>query len=265
MLSVVSPAKSLDFDSPGRSRKSTEPAFLEESSRLIADLKKLTPENLSELMNISSALADENFRRYANWQTPFDLNNAKQAIYAFNGDVYLGLKAERFGTADLNFAQRHLRILSGLYGMLRPLDLIQPYRLEMGRKFACNGSKNLYDFWGSKLTHAINEALSAQTQKRRVVINLASKEYFSAVQTPELDAEIITPVFKDFASGEYRVLSFFAKKARGEMAAFIIKNRINSAHRLKEFNVEGYQYCEHDSTSSTLVFKRRLSDQSSTD
>jgi cytoplasmic iron level regulating protein YaaA (DUF328/UPF0246 family) len=265
MLTVVSPAKSLDFDSPGRSKKSTEPAFLNEASNLVEDLRKLTPENLSELMNISSALAQENFQRYANWQTPFDLNNAKQAIYAFNGDVYLGLKAEQFGTADLNFAQRHLRILSGLYGLLRPLDLMQPYRLEMGRKFACNGSKDLYGFWGTKLTNALNETLTAQTQKRKVVINLASREYFSAVHTNELDAKIITPVFKDFTSGEYRVLSFFAKKARGEMAAFIIKNRINSSSKLKEFNIDGYQYSDQESTSTTLVFKRRLSNQVASD
>jgi cytoplasmic iron level regulating protein YaaA (DUF328/UPF0246 family) len=257
MLTVVSPAKTLDFNQPARTRKFTEPSFLNESTQLVNDLRKFSRDDLSELMNISDALAHENHERYANWQTPFNLKNSKQAIFAFKGDVYLGLKAEEFGTADLNFAQKHLRILSGLYGILRPLDLMQPYRLEMGRQFACNGSKNLYEFWGSKLTDSLNAEIQIQAQKRKVLVNLASHEYFDSLQPDDLDAEVITPVFKDFASGQYRVLSFFAKKARGEMAAYIMKNKINSPAKLKEFDVGGYQFNTEDSTKNSFVFKRK--------
>ena len=202
-------------------------------------------------------MAQENFHRYENWERPFNLKNARQAIYAFKGDVYLGLKAEEFGAADLNFAQKHLRILSGLYGLLRPLDLMQAYRLEMGRQFGVNGSKNLYEFWGSKITKALDNELDSQAYKRKVLINLASNEYFSSVQSQNLDAEIITPQFKDWARGEFRVLSFFAKKARGEMAAFIIKERINSPSKLKEFNIDGYRFSKEESSDTKLVFKRK--------
>jgi uncharacterized protein len=257
MLTVVSPAKSLDYSSPVKTKKHTEPAFLNEAEQLVGKLRTLKPIELSSLMNISDTLAQENFQRFESWQRPFDLKNARQAIYAFKGDVYLGLKAEEFGTADLNFAQKHLRILSGLYGVLRPLDLMQAYRLEMGRRFAVNGSKNLYEFWGSKITDVINSELADQTYKRKVLINLASNEYFNSVQPESLDAEIITPQFKDWSSGEYRVLSFFAKKARGEMAAFIMKNKINSPSKLKEFDVDGYQFSQEDSSSTKLVFKRK--------
>ena len=242
MLTIVSPAKSLDYSSPVKTKKHTEPTFLNEAEQLIGKLRTLKPADLSSLMNISDTLAQENFYRYENWERPFNLKNARQAIYAFKGDVYLGLKAEEFGAADLNFAQKHLRILSGLYGLLRPLDLMQAYRLEMGRQFGVNGSKNLYEFWGSKITKALDNELDSQAYKRKVLINLASNEYFSSVKPQTLDAEIITPQFKDWARGEFRVLSFFAKKARGEMAAFIIKERINSPSKLKEFNIDGYRF-----------------------
>ena len=257
MLIVVSPAKSLDFNTPVKTRRYSEPAFLDEANDLVRGLRDLSPEELQELMHISAALAQENYQRFADWQLPFSLKNARQAIFAFRGDVYLGLKAEQFGTADLNFAQKHLRILSGLYGILKPLDLMQAYRLEMGRQFAVGNSKNLYAFWGSALTDTLNRELQAQSQKRKILINLASNEYFSALKPQALDAEIITPVFKDWASGQYRVLSFFAKKARGEMAAFIIRHRINSPARLKEFAVDGYAYTEEDSTRDRYVFKRK--------
>ena len=181
MLIVVSPAKTLDFETKARTRKFTQPEFLEESSALVEDLKQLEPDDLSELMNISAALAEENHQRYANWHAPFDLKNAKQAIHAFKGDVYLGLQAEQFGTADLNFAQKHLRILSGLYGILRPLDLMQPYRLEMGRKFKSNGAKNLYEFWGTKLTNKLDSEFDTLNARKNVLVNLASNEYFSSV------------------------------------------------------------------------------------
>ena len=257
MLTIVSPAKSLDYSSPVKTKKHTEPTFLNEAEQLIGKLRTLKPADLSSLMNISDALAQENFHRYENWERPFNLKNARQAIYAFKGDVYLGLKAEEFGAADLNFAQKHLRILSGLYGLLRPLDLMQAYRLEMGRQFGVNGSKNLYEFWGSKITKALDNELDSQAYKRKVLINLASNEYFSSVQSQNLDAEIITPQFKDWASGEFRVLSFFAKKARGEMAAFIIKERINSPSKLKEFNIDGYRFSKEESSDTKLVFKRK--------
>jgi len=257
MLTIVSPAKSLDYSSPVKTKKHTEPIFLNEAEQLIGKLRTLKPADLSSLMNISDALAQENFHRYENWERPFNLKNARQAIYAFKGDVYLGLKAEEFGAADLNFAQKHLRILSGLYGLLRPLDLMQAYRLEMGRQFGVNGSKNLYEFWGSKITKALDNELDSQAYKRKVLINLASNEYFSSVQSQNLDAEIITPQFKDWARGEFRVLSFFAKKARGEMAAFIIKERINSPSKLREFNIDGYRFSKEESSDTKLVFKRK--------
>ena len=257
MLTIVSPAKSLDYSSPVKTKKHTEPTFLNEAEQLIGKLRTLKPADLSSLMNISDTLAQENFYRYENWERPFNLKNARQAIYAFKGDVYLGLKAEEFGAADLNFAQKHLRILSGLYGLLRPLDLMQAYRLEMGRQFGVNGSKNLYEFWGSKITKALDNELDSQAYKRKVLINLASNEYFSSVKPQTLDAEIITPQFKDWARGEFRVLSFFAKKARGEMAAFIIKERINSPSKLKEFNIDGYRFSKEDSSDTKLVIKRK--------
>ncbi|NKB34647.1 MAG: peroxide stress protein YaaA [Pseudomonadales bacterium] len=257
MLTVVSPAKSLDFSTRVKTKKNSEPAFLNEAEQLVEGLRELQPAQLRSLMDISEALAEENFQRYAEWHRPFTQKNAKQALFAFKGDVYLGLRAEEFGTADLNFAQKHLRILSGLYGVLRPLDLMQAYRLEMGRNFAVNGSKNLYQFWGSKITDVINSELEQQSQKRKILINLASNEYFSSIDLKLLDAEIVTPQFKDWASGQYRVLSFFAKKARGEMAAYIIRNKINSPSKLKDFNVEGYEFDEEESTKAKYVFKRK--------
>ncbi len=257
MLIVVSPAKSLDYESKISTRKFTQPRFLSDSEKLVQSLRKLDPDGIAELMNISDKLAEENFQRYANWQTPFDRGNARQAIFAFKGDVYLGLQAEHFSSADLDFAQKHLRILSGLYGVLRPLDLMQAYRLEMGRNFASGKAKNLYEFWGAKLTDSLNTELNQQTKRSRVLINLASNEYFSALQAKNIEAEIITPQFKDWASGKYRVLSFFAKNARGKMAAHIIKNRLKSPQALQGFTEDGYQFDEEESTVSKYVFKRK--------
>ena len=205
-------------------------------------------------MHISSDLGELNHMRYANWHTPFDLKNSKQAIFAFKGDVYIGLEAEKFSTADLNFAQKHLRILSGLYGLLRPLDLMQPYRLEMGSQFRNNKGKNLYEFWDSQLTENLDELL--EEDKKPVLINLASKEYFSAIKPKSLNAKIISPVFKDFSNGQYKIVSFFAKKARGYMTAYIIQNKIKNPEKLKEFDVDGYWYSEKDSTPMRPVFLR---------
>lgn len=263
MLIVVSPAKSLDYESKISTRKFTQPQFLSDSEKLVQSLRKLGPDELAELMNISDKLAQENFERYAEWQTPFDRSNARQAIFAFKGDVYLGLQAEQFSSADLDFAQKHLRILSGLYGLLRPLDLMQAYRLEMGRRFAPDEdkkkhkAKTLYEYWGSKLTDSLNQELINQSKKSRVLINLASNEYFSALQPKQLEAEIITPQFKDWSSGNYKVISFFAKNARGKMAAFIIKNRLKSPEALKGFNEDGYRFDEEESTANKFVFKRK--------
>jgi cytoplasmic iron level regulating protein YaaA (DUF328/UPF0246 family) len=254
MLVVISPAKSLDLDSKVQKRNFTQPEFLADSSLLVKDLKKLNPEQLSDLMHISSNLGQLNYERFANWQTPFDRKNARPAILTFNGDVYLGLKAGEFTGHDLNYAQKHLRILSGLYGLLKPLDLMQAYRLEMGTRFANERGKDLYRFWGDKLTLALNKEMEGD--RKKVLINLASNEYFSSIQPPSLDAEIVTPVFKDFSNGEYRVLSFFAKQARGMMAAYIIKNRINTVRKLKSFDAEGYRYCPVNSTATKLVFLR---------
>lgn len=258
MLIVVSPAKTLDYETKVSTRKHTEPVFLAEATTLVRQLQQLGPEDLCELMHISGKLGEMNHSRYANWHTPFTLKNARQAIFAFKGDVYLGLKAEQFSATDLNFAQKHLRILSGLYGVLRPLDLMQPYRLEMGSGFTNTGGKNLYEFWDDKLTQFLNGEFQQQSAKRKVLVNLASNEYFSAIKPKQLEAEVITPVFKDYASGQYRVLSFFAKKARGEMAAWIIRNRITAPGRLKEFDVDGYEFNVDESTATKLVFQRRL-------
>ena len=257
MLTVVSPAKTLDFESRVRTRKFSQPRFLEDAARLVEHMKTFGPGDLSELMDINSDLAELNWRRYASWRTPFSLRNARQAVFAFRGDVYLGLRAERFGTAELNFAQKHLRILSGLYGILRPLDLIQPYRLEMGRQVAVNGHSGLYDFWGPRLAESLNEDLAAQAQKRKLLVNLASIEYFQSIAAEALEADVITPVFKDQTTrGDYRVISFLAKRARGEMAAWIIRNRVNSAHALKKFDENGYRFSAAESTAARPVFLR---------
>ena len=254
MLVVISPAKSLDLESRIQTRKFTQPEFLADSKQLVNDLKQLDPEQLSELMHISPALGELNYQRYANWQAPFDRKNARQAILTFNGDVYLGLKAREFTGHDLNYAQKRLRILSGLYGLLKPLDLMQAYRLEMGTKFVNNKGRDLYRFWGDKLTNALNTALAED--KKKVLINLASNEYFNAIRPDILNAEIITPIFKDFSNGEYRFLSFFAKQARGMMAAYVIKNRISTVKKLRQFDAEGYRYSAEESTSQKLVFLR---------
>ena len=255
MLIVVSPAKSLDYESKGLSRKFTEPEFLDDAKILNEKIKNFEPDQLAELQHISSDLAELNFVRNTSWQTPFTLKNSRQSIYAFRGDVYLGIQAENYSGHDLNFAQKHLRILSGLYGLLRPLDLMQAYRLEMGTPLKNARGKNLYEFWGSKLSEKLNSEFLKQ--KRKVLINLASNEYFSAIQTDVLDAEIITPVFKDYSNGKYKIVSFFAKKARGLMVSHIVKNRITSPSNLKHFDGDGYRYCEEQSTKSELVFLRK--------
>jgi len=254
MLLLISPAKTLDFETPAPTAKFTQADFLKQSKQLIGELRELAPHEISSLMGISDKLGALNFDRFAAWKTPFKPSNAKQALFAFQGDVYTGMQAETFSAEDIQFAQAHLRILSGLYGLLRPLDLIQAYRLEMGTGFANARGKNLYEFWDTCITDAINKQLHALKADR--VINLASHEYFSAVKPKLLKADIITPVFKDKKNGEYKIISFFAKKARGLMSAYAIRNRITDPEHLKAFDHSGYSFNSAISTANEWVFTR---------
>jgi cytoplasmic iron level regulating protein YaaA (DUF328/UPF0246 family) len=254
MLIVISPAKTLDYKTTSRTKKASQPEFLERTAQLVEDARRLSPEAIGALMGISDSLAELNHKRFMDWHAPFDLDNSKQAVFAFKGDVYTGLEAETMKAADLNFAQKHLRILSGLYGLLRPLDLMQPYRLEMGLKFPNSGGNNLYEFWGGDITEALNDQL--KSLKSDVLVNLASNEYFKAVKPGALNAEVITPVFKELKGGKYRVISFFAKKARGQMARFAIDKRLENAQGLKRFRVDGYRYNAAESTAREWVFTR---------
>jgi cytoplasmic iron level regulating protein YaaA (DUF328/UPF0246 family) len=255
MLLVLSPAKSLDFESPVPTGNFTQPDYLDDSAQLNQALRQRSPEDLSELMHISAKLGELNFQRNLNWQIPFDTSNARQAIYAFTGDVYLGLDVNSLNQKDMAYAQNHVRILSGLYGLLRPLDLMQPYRLEMGTALQHGTNRNLYEFWGSRLGEGLNAAMKGH--KNRVLLNLASNEYFRAVDKKVLDADIISPVFKDYKNGQYKIISFFAKKARGMMAAHIIKNRIESPEGICAFDMAGYQFSAKDSTATAPVFLRK--------
>lgn len=254
MLTVISPAKTLDFDTPPTTRKATQPQFLQRSEDLVADARAMTPQDIRALMGVSEKIAELNHARFMNWGTPFNLDNAKQSILAFKGDVYSGLEAQTLSSAQLNFAQKHLCILSGLYGLLRPLDLMQPYRLEMGLKFPNSGGSNLYEFWNDSITRALNTQL--KKSGTRVLVNLASNEYFKAIQPGALDAEVITPVFKDLKGDKYKIISFYAKKARGQMARFIIDNELNDPAGLKKFKTGGYRYSKAESTARELVFTR---------
>ena len=254
MLVVISPAKTLDYETPPTLRDSSQPDFLDQSAQLIDELRELSPPQVSELMGISAKLGDLNFGRFLEWSKPFTPKNAKQAVLAFKGDVYTGLDAESLSQDDLLWAQDHLRILSGLYGLLRPLDLMQPYRLEMGTKFANQGGANLYEFWGTRITDALNDCLSGE--EAPVLVNLASNEYFKSVKPKKLAAEVITPVFKDWKGGKYKVISFYAKKARGMMTRFIIRNRLTDQEGLKQFDEAGYSYNAAMSSAKEWVFTR---------
>lgn len=255
MLMLISPAKTLDFDSAPATDQYTQSDFLAESQALINELKVLSPAAVSGLMRISDKLGLLNFDRFQAWQTPFSPDNAKQAVLAFQGDVYTGLAAETFTAREFDFAQQHLRILSGLYGLLRPLDLIQPYRLEMGTAFANRRGANLYQFWGEQLTEAVNQQLASLNSK--AVVNLASNEYFKAIKPKLLAGEVITPVFKDWKNGQYKVISFYAKKARGLMSAYAIKNRLTAAEELKHFDAAGYGFAAKLSSEREWVFTRK--------
>jgi len=254
MLTVISPAKTLDYDSPLTTAEYSLPDYLEDSAELISELRKLSPPQVSELMGISDKLGALNFGRYLDWQSEFTPDNARPAILAFKGDVYTGLAVESLSESDLQWAQQHLRILSGLYGLLRPLDLMQPYRLEMGTKLTNPKGKDLYQFWGGKITEGLNAELGSM--KTPVLVNLASNEYFKSVMPGKLNAEIITPVFKDWKGGKYKIISFYAKKARGLMSRYLIEHRIDDAERLKEFDYAGYAYQPAMSSAREWVFTR---------
>lgn len=255
MIIVLSPAKTLDYLTPPTVAEHTQARFLEQSELLIGRLRQLAPAQLASLLKISDPLALLNSTRHAEWHRPFTPDNAKQAVLAFNGDVYEGLAAPTLSLADLQFAQQHLRILSGLYGLLRPLDLMQAYRLEMGTRLASERGKDLYAFWGERISAALDsdlQAVAAQT-----LVNLASEEYFKAVRPASLPVPVVQPVFEDWSGGRFRVISFFAKRARGLMARFAIVNRLRDAPELQAFATEGYRFVPEATDDKVWVFRRR--------
>lgn len=252
MLIVVSPAKKLDFEHVAPTDEFTTCEYLDKSKGLIKELKRLSSEEIGKLMKLSTNLAELNYTRYHNFNTPFSLKNAKQAAYAFKGDTYVGLDFESFNKSQVKYAQKHLRILSGLYGLLKPLDLIQPYRLEMGTRFKALGEKNLYGVWKKDLTRDLNNEL----QKEKVLVNLASKEYFSAIDFKELEAKVITPVFMEEKNGKFKIISFNAKRARGMMGQYILKNKIEKIEDIKKFNMDNYKFNKKLSEENDFVFTR---------
>lgn len=254
MLIVISPAKTLDYENPAPTRKWTEPDYLDQSGTLVKRMRDFSGPQLADLMKVSPRLADLNVARFQDWAPPFHEENAKQALFAFQGDVYQGLDASTLEGPDLTWAQKHLRILSGLYGLLRPLDLMQPYRLEMGTKVKVGEARNLYDFWGSDITEGLNKALGAA--RTQVLVNLASNEYFKSVRPKELDGEIVTPVFKECKDGELRVMALFAKRARGIMSRAIVQNRWTEKDQLRTFSEQRYRFDPDESTDTQLVFTR---------
>ncbi len=255
MLIVVSPAKTLDYHTPAKTKVATLPDYLDHSQKLVDRLRQLSSLDISELMKVSVKIADLNFDRYESWDKTFTTSNAKQTALAFKGDVYTGLDAESFNAKDFKFAQQHLRVLSGLYGLLRPLDLMQPYRLEMGTKLKTGHAKNLYEFWGSTITEGLNTQL--KKIKSEILINLASNEYFKSIKPKELNAEIITPAFKEFKNGDYKMIGIYAKKARGMLSRYIIKHQLSNAEDIKTFDEEDYTFNKRLSQGNTWVFTRR--------
>ena len=254
MLMLLSPAKTLDYESRLITARYTQPELISQASELVAVCRQLTPAQLGTLMSISDTLAGLNAARFAQWQTESTPENSRPALLAFKGDVYTGLAVEDFSESDLEFAQSHLRMLSGLYGLLRPLDLMQPYRLEMGSRLMNPRGKDLYAFWGASLTERVNGLLA--THETPVLLNLASEEYFKSLQPRGLQWPCISPVFQDEKAGKYKIISFYAKKARGLMSRYIIENRLTQPEQLKSFNSEGYFFDAEASEKGELVFKR---------
>tara|TARA_B100001989_G_scaffold57712_1_gene38336 strand:- start:336 stop:1103 length:768 start_codon:yes stop_codon:yes gene_type:complete len=253
LVTIISPAKKLDYSPVEKNIDSTIPSLLEHSNELIKDLKSLNPQEVSSLMSLSDKLGALNYERFQEWKTPFTKSNSKQAILAFKGDVYQGLDAESLSETELIWAQKHVRILSGLYGILKPMDLMQPYRLEMGTKFATKRGQNLYDFWNSIITEELNKNFSSDNTN---LLNLASNEYFKSINVSELKANVISPVFMDKKNGKYKIISFFAKKARGLMTRYVIKNRIEDITDIQNFEEGGYFFSEAMSEDNKPVFCR---------
>ena len=260
MLVVISPAKSLDYETDIPVSQFSLPQFQEQTFRLAKQAKKLAPNEIASMMKLSENLSMLNYERFQHFEPSFTKDNARQAAYAFNGDVYTGLDFYSLNETQVQYAQRHLRMLSGLYGVLRPLDLMQPYRLEMGTKFEIGKAPNLYKFWGNTLADYLNTEIASQEDNTQYLINLASTEYFKSVPKKEMKFPIIEPVFKDFKNGDYKIISFYAKKARGLMARYIIEKKVKTPAQLQKFNVDGYAYHPELSKQNAPVFLRKLND-----
>lgn len=256
MLFLLSPAKSLDYDTPPQVSTHSQPLFVKQSAALMDVLKTKTPQDISRLMQLSDALSGLNVARYQAWSKKFTAKNAKQAVLAFNGDVYEGLNAKTLSAAQLDWAQDHVCILSGLYGVLRPLDLMQPYRLEMGTALPTPKGKNLYQFWDAQLSHYLNERTALE--KSPVIVNLASQEYFKAVDVKALNARVVSCVFEDYKNGKYKIISFHAKRARGLMARYAVEKKVVTVKKLEGFNADGYHFDAAQSAPDRLVFRRKL-------
>ena len=252
MIVVISPAKKLDFETPAPTTDFSNLQDINKSEELIKELRKCSPAKISKLMKLSDDLTSLNVKRYKECKTPFSLKNAKQAMFAFKGDTYVGLDADSMNKKEIKFAQKHLRILSGLYGLVSPLDLVQPYRLEMGTKFPCGEAKNLYEFWRENITAQLNDLL----KKEKVLINCASNEYFKSIDTKNLNAKVIVPEFREKKGSEYKMVSFFAKKARGMMSRYIIQNQVKDPSGLLDFDLEGYRYNKKLSSELSPCFTR---------
>lgn len=261
MLLLLSPAKKLDYDSSVRTTLQTQPLFVERASELIEVLRKKSATDVAGLMKLSDTLAKLNVERYAAWVPEFNQTNSRQAALAFNGDVYAGLEASSLSDAQLKWAQKHVAILSGLYGVIRPLDLIQPYRLEMGTRLQTGRGKNLYEFWGSSIAQYLNERLAEQYKNRSkdaVILNLASEEYFKSVDVKALKARVVHCVFQDYKNGAWKIINFYAKRARGLMARYVIENKLDDPKGLTSFDSEGYAYVPDESAEDKLLFRRKL-------
>ena len=254
MLITLSPAKTLDFDTQKLTRKHSTPIFLDDSSELVDCLQEYSPRRLATLMGMSDKLAVLNHERFSTWSPPFTTSNAKQAVLTFRGLAYEGLDADSYSAADFTTAQKSLRILSGLHGILRPLDLVQPYRLEMGTRLKTSRGKDLYEFWGSKITEVVNRDLARS--KHPVLVNLASVEYFKSIKSEMLQGRIVTPTFKEQKNGDFKQVTFFAKKARGLMTSYIIQNQLEDVEDIKTFNLEGYRFNMGLSEENDWVFTR---------
>ena len=258
MLFLLSPAKALDYETPPVTQTFTQPLFVPQAAELIEVLRDKSPQDIAELMDLSDQLAGLNVARYQAWRPEFDTSNAKQAVLAFNGDVYEGLEAKTLDEASLGWLQQHVCILSGLYGVLRPLDLMQPYRLEMGTRLVTAKGKNLYQFWGAQIAQYLNERALAEVSP--VVVNLASEEYFKSVDRKTLKPAVVSCVFEEYKGGKYKVISFMAKRARGLMVRYAVQNRLESVDDLRGFDLEGYRYVPAASEPGRLVFRREARD-----